>query len=106
MAEAAAILEIEVETGGTAQGRNGRNVEGEDIGLLDAHEAAHGPADDRLDRLVGAFALAPVTQLGEDHADVLALAGKDAQDFVHDVTLCFLDTLQAQEIMQVHRTAG
>ena len=38
--------------------------------------------------------------------NVLALGGKDPQDFVHDVALGGFNALQAHQVMQVDRTVG
>ena len=59
-------------------------------GFFDLNAAEH-LADDDFKVLVG---------------DVLALAGKDLQDFVHDVALSGFDALQAHQLVQVDRTVG
>ena len=76
MAHTAAILQEEVKAGGRTQLRNGGEVEGEDLRLLDAEQEAHGAAYDGIGAMLGPFAFIPVLELDKGHAAVLAATGE------------------------------
>jgi hypothetical protein len=91
VADAADVLQLEVEARRGAQFRHGRRHDGEDHGVADLHELAHGPAGDGRSLEVGGLALVEVLQADEGQAGVLAGAGEaeagDGEDRLHGVLL-------------------
>ncbi len=75
MAQAAAVLQLEVEARGVAEFQDGGGRHGEDHGVPARGEGAHGPADDGVRLQLGAVPEVPVPELDEGHAVVLAAAG-------------------------------
>ena len=74
--QTASILQVEVETGGGAEFGDRGQVEGEDLGFLDAEQEAHGAADDGVGAAVRCIPLIPVLELDEGHAAVLTTTGE------------------------------
>ena len=76
MAHAGPILQEEVKARRRPELRDGRQVEGEHLGFLDAEQVAHGTADDGIGAAIRRVALLPVFQLDERHAAVLTATGE------------------------------
>ncbi len=76
MADAADVLQFEVEARGVTELRHGGRGDGEDHGVADLGEGAHGPAGDGLGGLRGAGPVLEVLHPDEGQAGVLAGPGE------------------------------
>src|SRR3984957_3324585 len=70
------IFQLQIEAGGIAQFLHRRRDDGEDLRVAIGEEMHHRAAGNGNRSVLAALALAPVLQMGEGHAGILARAGK------------------------------
>ena len=86
------VANEEVETGRVAETLNGGRIEGDDIGIPDGCQTAHGTSDDRLRAGFRAYARLHILELDERDRNILALACEieaDNTEHAGDI-VCFL----------------
>ena len=93
VAQAAAVLEFEVEPLGVAELHHGRRGEGEGKPLAEGRKVAHGPSGHRIDLQVRTLAQIPVLELDKRDPHILTATGmadpRDGETGSHRLFLFF-----------------